>query len=244
MKRAAAVLLAGSVWASSALAGTVTLGANASLDLGTGSLALGCADLDVAGTLAAGSVGFTGGRDVTILPSGVVDGGTATLELSGDWDNGGSFVSGTSTVRIVDGCSLLSGAIRGKSSFHELEIESASGRQVTFEAGTTQQVTGAFSVAGVDGNRLKIRSSQDGEVAYLNVTGASSASYVDVQDNDATPGNPIPLDSGSLKGPNTPGWQLSAVVPLLPPLALAALVLGLVESARRALRKADREPTL
>jgi hypothetical protein len=152
-------------------------------------------------------------------------------------------VPGTSTVRIVDGCSLLSGMIRGKSSFYELEIESASGRQVTFEAGTTQQVTGAFSVAGVDGNRLKIRSSVDGEVAYLDVTGASSASYVDVQDNDATPGNAIPLDSGSLKGPNTPGWQLSAVVPLLPPLAFAVLALGLVGAGRRALRRSARNVT-
>lgn len=236
MKRAARVWLAVLGIASSASAGTVMVGSGAAVDLGTGSVALGCADLDVAGTLAAGSVGFTGGRDVTILPSGVVDGGTATLELSGDWDNGGTFVPGTSTVRIVDGCSLLSGMIRGKSSFHALEIESASGRQVTFEAGTTQQVTGAFSVVGVDGNRLKIRSSQDGVAAYLDVTGASSASYVDVQDNDATPGNPIPLDSGSVKGPNTPGWQLSAVVPLLPPLALGLLALGLVVSGRRALR--------
>ena len=236
MKRAARVWLAVLGIASSASAGTVMVGSGAAVDLGTGSVALGCADLDVAGTLAAGSVGFTGGRDVTILPSGVVDGGTATLELSGDWDNGGTFVPGTSTVRIVDGCSLLSGMIRGKSSFHALEIESASGRQVTFEAGTTQRVTGAFSVVGVDGNRLKIRSSQDGVAAYLDVTGASSASYVDVQDNDATPGNPIPLDSGSVKGPNTPGWQLSAVVPLLPPLALGLLALGLVVSGRRALR--------
>ena len=236
MKRAARAWLAVLGIASSASAGTVMVGSGAAVDLGTGSVALGCADLDVAGTLAAGSVGFTGGRDVTILPSGVVDGGTATLELSGDWDNGGTFVPGTSTVRIVDGCSLLSGMIRGKSSFHALEIESASGRQVTFEAGTTQQVTGAFSVVGVDGNRLKIRSSQDGVAAYLDVTGASSASYVDVQDNDATPGNPIPLDSGSVKGPNTPGWQLSAVVPLLPPLALGLLALGLVVSGRRALR--------
>jgi hypothetical protein len=237
MKRAAALLA--SLWAASALAGTVTVGSNASLDLSTGSLALGCADLDVAGTLAGGSVGFSGGRDVTITSSGVVQGDTATLELSGDWDNQGTFVPGTSTVRIVDGCSLLSGMILGKTSFYELEIESASGRQVTFEAGTTQQVTGAFSVAGVDGNLLKIRSSVGGEAAWLNVSGASSATFVDVEDNDATPGGPIALGSDSVKGPNTPGWQASAVIPLLPPAALAALALGLAGWARRALRRAD-----
>jgi hypothetical protein len=127
--------------------------------------------------------------------------------------------------------------ILGKTSFYELEIESASGRQVTFEAGTTQFVTNAFTVAGVDGNRVKIRSSVGGEAAYLNVTGVPSAAWVDVQDNDASTGNAIPLDSGSVKGSNTPGWQLSAVVPLLPPLALGALALGLALSARRALTR-------
>ncbi len=51
----------------------VTIGSGSSLDLGTGLLDLGCADLTVAGTLSAGIVGFSAARDVTIEPAGVLN---------------------------------------------------------------------------------------------------------------------------------------------------------------------------
>src|SRR5215831_1603297 len=108
-----------------ALAGNLTVGSGASLDLSTGSLALGCADLDVLGTMSAGTVGFTQGRDVTITPSGVMSGNSATLQLSGDWDNTGSFVPGTSSVQITDGCGLLSGVVNGSTTFHDFALSSA-----------------------------------------------------------------------------------------------------------------------
>ncbi len=110
------------------------------------------------GTLTAGTVGFTKGRDVTITPSGTVNGTSATLELSGDWDNTGSFVPGT-----------------------------------------------------------------------------SSTDYVDVEDNNALPGNNIPLPSNSVKGPNSPGWLLTPAIPLLPPLAGLMLLGALFVLARRRL---------
>ena len=47
----------------------MTVGSGSSLDLGTGSLDLGCAALTVGGTLSAGTVGFDAARDVTIDPS-------------------------------------------------------------------------------------------------------------------------------------------------------------------------------
>ena len=234
MRRAACAWLAALGIAASAQAGNVSVGANASFDLGTGSLALGCADLDVAGTVSAGGVGFTQGRDVAIGSNGTLNGDSATLELSGDWDNQGTFVAGTSTVRMVDGCALLSAVVSGKSSFHNFVVESAGGKQIRFEAKATQQVTNLLSFAGVLGSLLQIRSTVDGTPAYLDAEGASSASFVDVQDNDATPGGPVMLGSDSVKGPNTPGWQLSAEIPLLPPLALAALAFALAAVARTA----------
>jgi hypothetical protein len=221
--------------AARAPAGTFEVGSGATLDLSTGSLALGCADLDVIGTLTAGTVGFTGGRDVTITPTGVVNGNSATLELSGDWDNTGSFAAGTSTVRIVDGCGLLSGVVNGNSSFHNLELASASGKQVSFAAGATQTVLGLFEVSGVSGYLLKIRSTVDGIVAFLNALGTSTTTFVDVKDNDALAGNDIGVLANSVKGPNTPGWVLIEAIPLLPQLAAVALTLGLLVFARRGL---------
>lgn len=221
--------------ATSASAGTFTVGSGASLDLGTGSLALGCADLDVLGSFTAGTVGFTGGRDVTITPSGVMNGNSATLELSGDWDNTGSFVAGTSTVRIVDGCSLLSGVIAGNTSFNNLTLATTSGKQVTFTAGSTQLIIGLFDVSGALGNLLKIRSTIDGTKAFVNVQGTSAANFVDVKDNSAVPGNFIALPGNSIKGTNTPNWLLTPGIPLLPPLAALLLLGSLAVLARRRL---------
>jgi len=223
------------VWAAPALAGNLTVGSGASLDLSTASLSLGCADLDVLGTMSAGTVGFTQGRDVTITPSGVMNGNSATLQLSGDWDNTGSFVPGTSSVRITDGCGLLSGVVNGNTSFHDLELSSTSGRQVSFTAGSTQTVAAAFTVSGATGNLIKIRSTVGGTKAFLDVQGTATAAHVDVEDNSALPGINIPMSGDSVKGANSPGWLLSPMVPLLPPLAAALLLAALLVIARRRL---------
>ena len=216
-----------------ASAGNLTVGAGSTLDLGTGSLALGCADLDVAGTLTAGSVGFDAARDVAIAPGGTVNGNSATLSLSGDWDNAGTFNAGTSTVQMVDGCAVLSGVVVGNSSFANFAISTTSARLVSFTAGSTQTVTGLLSLQGSAGNLLQIRSTLGGSAAFLNVLGSSSASFVDVDDNDALAGNDIALPANSVKGPNTPGWVLATAVPMLSPMALGALALLLLASGRR-----------
>ena len=86
MRRAALVGLAvavGLTLAAPGMAASVNVGSGSSLNLGTGSLNLGCADLSVAGTMDAGTVGFDQARDVTI--TGVLNGDSATLEVAGDW---------------------------------------------------------------------------------------------------------------------------------------------------------------
>ena len=223
------------VLASAASAGQLTVGSGATVDLGTGSLGLGCADLTVAGTLSAGTVGFASARDVTIDPTGVVNGNSATLQLSGDWDNAGSFNAGTSTVQIADGCSLLSGVVAGNTSFAGLSITSTSARLVSFEAGSTTTVTGDLTLAGESGSLLQIRSTLGGSPAFLNALGTSTAAFVDVDDNDASGGNVISLGPESVTGSNTPGWKFAALVPVLGALGLALLGLWLLWIGRGAL---------
>ncbi len=117
-------------------AAQVTVGSGASLDLGTGSLDLGCADLTVTGTLSAGTAGFAQARDVTIDPTGVVNGNSATFAVAGDWDNAGTFNAGTSTVQLVDGCGLLSAVIAGDTTFANLDMTTTSGFLYRFTAGS------------------------------------------------------------------------------------------------------------
>ena len=213
----------------------VTVGSGASLDLGTGSLDLGCADLSVGGTLAAGTAGFSQARDVTIDPSGVVNGNTATLQMAGDWDNSGTFNAGSSTVQLVDGCGLASAVIAGDTTFANLDMTTTSGFLYSFVSGSTQTVSGSLSLLGASGNLLTLRSTLGGSEAFLNALGASSADFVDAQDNDASGGNSIALGPDSVKGSNTPGWLAANLIPALGVLGLALLAAGLAWSGRRVL---------
>ena len=71
-------------------------------------------------------------------------------------------------------------------------------------------------------------------MAFLNLQGTSSADFVYVEDNDATPGNPITLGPNSVIGANTEGWLATALVPAFGVLGLALLVLTLMWAGRRA----------
>lgn len=214
-----------------AVANEVIVAAGGVLDLGTGSLGLDCADLTVAGTLSAGTVGFDSARDVTIAPTGVLNGNSAVLEVAGEWDDAGTFNAGTSAVRFVDGCGLLSAVIAGDTTFATLDLTTTTGKLYRFTAGSTQIVTQLLTLAGAVGNRLRLRSTLDGSEAFLNLQGAHSASFVDVADNHAI-GNPIALGPDSIKGSNTPGWQLAAAVPALSTAGRTALALALLWIAR------------
>jgi hypothetical protein len=226
--------------ATPASAGNVTVGASSTVDLGTGSLALGCADLEVAGTLTAGTVGLIGARDVAIAPGGTLNGNAATVQLTGDWNNAGTFNAGTSSVQMVDGCALSTGVVSGDTSFANLSISTTTAKQVSLAAGSTQTVTGLLSLLGAAGNRLQIRSTVNGDQAFLNVSGTTIVSFVNVRDNDAQAGNEILVPANSVKGPNTPGWLFVPPVPMLAPLALGVLALLLLASGQRWLPRATR----
>jgi len=185
--------------------------------------------------MAAGTVGFDQARDVTIDPTGLVNGNSATLQVAGDWDNAGTFNAGTSTVQLVDGCGLASAVVAGDTTFANLEMTTTSGFLYSFTSGSTQTLTSSLTLLGAEGNLLTIRSTLDGSEAFLNVQGSSSADFVDVQDNDATAGNPITLGPNSVIGPNTPGWLSGRVLPALGVLGLALLAFAVLGSGRRVL---------
>ena len=135
----------------------------------------------------------------------------------------------------MDGCGLASAVIAGDTTFANLDLTTTSGKLYSFTSGSTQTVTTSLTLLGATGNLLTIRSTLGGVAAFLDLQGSDSADFVDVQDNDATAGNPVNLGSNSVKGSNTPGWLSSAVVPVLGALGLSALALSLLWGGRRAL---------
>ena len=135
------------------------------------------------------------------------------------------------------GCGLLSAVVAGNTTFANLELTTSSGFLYQFESGSTQTVTGSLGLLGVLGSLLTIRSTIDGSEAFFDVQGTSTADFVDVQDNDARPGNHIGLGGNSVKGSNTPGWFLIALVPAVGFLGLALLGGWILVTARRVLRQ-------
>jgi hypothetical protein len=217
MKRTTPVAALALLVASQAPAGTLVVGAGTTFDLGSGSVDLGCADLDVSGTYAAGTGSTSRIRHLDIATSGVVEGEQGVLEVTGNWDNLGTLNAGTGSVRFVDGCGTSSASILGNNTFSTLEFESTSGKTFSLAAGSTQTVNGSLVMLGDTGASLALRSTQSGSEAFLDVQGSHAISQVDVEDNHAI-GMTLFVDDGSLLGSNTSGWEFMAGVPVLPGL--------------------------
>ena len=105
----------------------------------------------------------------------------------------------------------------------------------SFMAGSTQTVTSSLALLGAAGNLLTIQSTLENDAAFIDLQGTSSVNFVNVRDNDASPGNSITLPPNSVKGSNTPGWNLLAAVPALSLTALVLLSVTLWRVGRRAL---------
>jgi hypothetical protein len=234
------LLSAALLWLASSGAGAVgfTVGTGAIVDLGTGMLDMGEGDLDVAGTLSAGSQGFDA-RHVGIQATGVLNGNSALMQVCGDWSNSGSFNPGTSTVAFVDGCGVTSSTITGANTFNDLSLTTVSGKQVNFEAAVTQTVAGTFTLGGASGNLLVVRSTVDGTAAILDLDAPAMGDYVDVKDNTAID-RQVTLDPNSVISGNAGGWNIELLVPALSVLGLAALGAILYLTGQRSLSRRTR----
>lgn len=183
---------------------------------------------------------------VDFLNSGGTVNAAGLINVSGNWGNTGAFNAQGGTVHMDDDhCVPNIATITGNTSFFALRIDTDSGKQVNFQAGSTQNVGGGITLLGTSGNRLKIRSTVPGSPAFLNVAGGQNINYVDVQDNHATglylaPG--LPNQFNSIDRGGNSRWFLNLgpeVNPGSPPninpiptlSATATLLLGLALSA-------------
>ena len=201
----------------------MTIGAGDSTSLGNGSMDLDCGDLVIAGTMNMDS-GTLNNVGSVIINGGTLNGGTGTINLSGDWtNNGGTTNPGSSQVTFDTNCGDNTINVSGDSNFWNLTLQTTTGRQITFEAGSTNTTSGHLILNGVGdennpANLLKIRSSSAGSPAYLVVNGTYAIFKVDVQDNHATlPGEWIdfgpPDDFDSIDGPGNFRWFRSGAKP-------------------------------
>lgn len=164
-------------YASAAL--VVPSGASLSIP-SSGGLDLGCTDLNVQGDLSVGPGQISQATSIGIGAAGTLDGGSGSITLSGDWTNDGTFVPGTSTVILADGCGSAPVLLNGNTVFHNLTLTSGSGRTFIVPSGSHITVTGTLTLLGLPGQPIQLTSSgpqtafialgPDAQVVRSNVT--------------------------------------------------------------------------
>jgi hypothetical protein len=233
----------------------VVVGAGSQLDLGDADIALGCVDLTIAGSVT-GTAADISGIDSLGLDGGTLAPGGSRLLLGDDFDNGGTFVPGASWIGIVDACGDGTSLVQGSTVFNALEANSATGKQLVFEANVTQTVLSELVLSGAAGNLLRIRSSAPGQRARLDVgdAAAQTVAFVDAADNAATGARIAPgpaatyqsLDAGNLinwfenpaTGDPPPGGDpVARPVPASGWPAIGLLALALLALSGRRLRR-------
>jgi hypothetical protein len=210
----------------------IIVGAGSSINLGDSQVDIGCSDLAVAGTLVMGSGRQTGVRNLRIDSGAVFDGGSASvLQLSGNLANRGTLSPGSGSVRVVDGCTIITSIFSGASRFYGLAVNTSIGRTLTLPAAVTQAVASSLSLTGSAGAPLVIKSSVAGSAANIDLAANATQliAYVDVADNHAVSA-PIaqgtPASFNSVDGGNTDGWfgkAAAAPTVAIPTLSFSSL---------------------
>jgi hypothetical protein len=144
----------------------LTVPIDSSFDVADGSMSLGCTPLDVDGTLSIDSGQVSDISEVNIGTTGTINGGQGTLNVSGDWNNLGTFVPGTGTVNFTDGCAVGPVQISGATVFNNLTLTSTVGRTFIIPAGENITVNGILTLQGTEDQPIQLVSSS-GEPAVI-----------------------------------------------------------------------------
>jgi hypothetical protein len=169
-------------------------------------------------TVSAGTLDTVSGQNyafntgnLTISGTGTVLGQGATITLTGNWSNTGTFTAGTSTV-VMNGATTAT--VSGATTFNNLTITHTAAKEVQFQTSGSPifTVSGLFTVTGSSGNLIKLRSDSSGTQWKFNPTGTASVSYVDVQDGGCESGS-IYLNPSNFtnSGNNGACWVASAI---------------------------------
>ncbi|MFT3789573.1 MAG: hypothetical protein QM741_00540 [Rudaea sp.] len=239
---AAAAML--STLASAPALAALTVGAGSSLHVGDGALDLGCSDWIIAGSAASGSGSVAGIANLAIT-GGSLTAGAGRFALGGDFSDAGAFVPGASRVSIVDACGGGTSTVSGATSFYDLVVASATGKQLVLPAALTQSVAHALTLQGAAGHLLGVLSSAAGQQALLNVStaAAQTIAWVDARDDKASGATIAPGSAASFQsvdGGNLTNWFVTAVIVSGGGAPVPAPALGR-PAARRAARRLRME---
>lgn len=152
------------------------------ISLGSGGLDLGCTDLVVGGTLQTNSAPVTNVRHLTIQNGGLLDAGSSSISVGGNWSNSGAFTAGTSQVTFSDICGVGPATISGNTTFYDVSFVSSTGKTWQFASGSTQTVQHLLNIQGTAPNPLQFRSTVPGQMAFIALAGGQTIAHVGVTD--------------------------------------------------------------
>ncbi|MGY6555088.1 MAG: hypothetical protein ACXIUM_11285 [Wenzhouxiangella sp.] len=232
------------LWAAGAMAQSgIQVGAGSSMDIGGGTVDLGCGTLQVDGAIAGR---WQGVEDVNLGPEAFLQ--TSLLEFGGDWQSSGAQQIG-GQVSWQEQCGRSAGEMRGSNQFAALSITSEGSITRQLEVGAEQVVNSQLLLAGSDSDLLRLRSTQPGSQALLTVRPGAGwfVDRVDVADINSLGGQALapgaPALVRSVDSGNNSNWFLSAVpipVPAFGWPALLLLALALLWVGRYRLGGLDR----
>lgn len=161
--------------------------------------------------------------DDFILNNDFLDLGNGTLDVNGDLNFAGGFLStlagsinlaGNFTNGIGNNASYGTGtftfdggnqSITGANSFYNLKKEQTTFATLTFQNGVTQSINGTLTLTGSSGQLLFLKSSSAGNQFSLSHAGNVTTSYLDVQDSNNTSAS-ITCSPGCGDAGNNTNW--------------------------------------
>jgi len=163
--------------------------------------------IGLGGTLTIDNAGEREGS--LIIQNGTLNAGSGTINIKGDFRvAGGTFNCGTSTVNFSGDYTISS--IEGANTFYTFEC-SASGKIISFEAGSSQVINGAFDVDGSIGKEIKLTSISPGTRWSVDPRGTRSVRYANVSDSNNVASDVI-VARNSIDSGNNINWLISYTI--------------------------------
>ena len=122
-----------------------------------------------------------------------------SIELDGNWTNTGTFDAGTSGT--VEFTGSTAATITGDNTFFDFTCTEA-GKQLSFEAGKTQTISGTWTLTGASGDLVALRSTVADSQWNVNPA-TTNISFVDVKDSNNLSGAVIDPSSSADSGNNS-----------------------------------------
>jgi len=147
-------------------------------------------------------------QDIEVKPGGSLEANSGAMSLFGNWQNQGTFTSGTSTVTFLGSSPSF---ISGTNTFYKLSCTTP-GKQLNFAASQKQTITNKLTLTGALNNLILLRSTTPGTQWQLDPQGERSVNYVDVQDAYNRNSSLITVTNYKDSGNNL-NWSFASPIP-------------------------------